>query len=204
MVTKLRADGFNIRTLDLGGGLGVPYVHDDNAIVPTPKAYGDMVRRTVGHLGCKLAFEPGRIIAGNAGILVTRVIYVKDTEDQRFIIVDAGMNDLVRPAMYDANHDVLTVTEPRLKDVLQPVEIVGPVCETADRFTKESYLPPIKPGDLLAILTAGAYGAVMSSSYNTRPLVPEVMVRSEEFFAIRRRPHFEEMIALEGLPPWLK
>ena len=202
LVLMLRADGFDIRNLDLGGGLGIPYLHKRGETPPSPEAYGEMVRRTVGDLGCKLAFEPGRVIAGNAGILVSRVIFVKETVDRRFVIVDAGMNDLVRPAMYDVHHDVLTVVEPPLTKALQPADIVGPVCETSDRFAQDCYLPAVKAGDLMAFLTAGAYGAVMASTYNTRPLVPEVLVDSGKFAVVRRRPTFEEMTALEQPPQW--
>lgn len=202
LVVMLRADGFDIRTVDLGGGLGVPYAHKDKTNPPSPQEYGEMVRRTVGDLGCKLAFEPGRVITGNAGILVTRVTFVKEAVDRRFVIVDAGMNDLIRPAMYDAHHDVLTVVEPPLTEALRTADIVGPVCETGDRFTKDCYLPAMKSGDLMAFLTAGAYGAVMASSYNTRPLVPEVLVDGSKFAVVRRRPSFEEMIALEQPPHW--
>ncbi len=202
LVLMLRADGFDITHLDLGGGLGVPYVHSSGEIPPSPDAYGQMVRRTVGGLGCKLAFEPGRVIAGNAGVLVAGVTSVKITPERRFVILDAGMNDLVRPAMYDAHHDILPVVEPPLTETLEPADIVGPVCETSDRFAQDRRLPPIAAGDLMAFLTAGAYGAVMASDYNARPLVPEVLVDADKFAVVRRRPSFEDMIALEQTPTW--
>lgn len=203
LVLMLRAEDFDIRHLDLGGGLGVPYAHQDGEVPPSPEAYGEMVQRTVGGLGCKVAFEPGRVIAGNAGILVASVTSVKETADRRFVVLDAGMNDLVRPAMYDAHHDVLTVAEPPLDESLQPADIVGPVCETSDRFAQDRRLPNVNAGELMAFLTAGAYGAVMASSYNARPLVPEVLVDGGKFAVVRRRPTFEEMTALEQSPNWL-
>ncbi len=203
LVVSLRAEGFDIRHIDLGGGLGVPYDRTDTKSPPTPAAYGAMVKRTVGGLGCKLAFEPGRLIVGNAGILVTQVIAMKATPTRRFAIVDAGMNDLIRPAMYGAHHDILPVAEAAPGTGTIPMDVVGPVCESADRFAQGRPLPPLKAGDLLAIMTAGAYGAAMASTYNARPLVPEVLVRDRRFALVRRRPGFEEMVALERLPDWL-
>ena len=203
LVLMLRGDAFDIRNLDLGGGLGVSYVHKRTETPPSPEAYGKMVRQIVGDLGCKLAFEPGRVIAGNAGILVARVIAVKEVVDRCFVIVDAGMNDLIRPAMYDAHHDAITVIEPPLNEALRPADVVGPVCETSDRFTQNCYLPAMKTGDLMTFLTAGAYGAVMASTYNARPLVPEVLVDGGRFAVVRRRPTFEEMTALEQPPHWV-
>lgn len=203
LVLMLRADGFEIRHLDLGGGLGVPYDHSSNRTPPSPEEYGAMVRRTVGDLGCKLTFEPGRLIAGNAGILVARVIALKESTSRRFVILDAGMNDLVRPAMYGARHEILTVAEAPPSSTFSPMDVVGPVCETTDCFAKAYPLPDLKAGDLVAFLTAGAYGAAMASSYNARPLVPEVMVSGREFAVIRRRPTFDEMVALEQLPSWI-
>ena len=202
LVLMLRADGIDITHLDLGGGLGVPYSHSSSETPPSPDAYGEMVRRTVGDLGCKLAFEPGRVIAGNAGVLVASVTSVKETPERRFVILDAGMNDLVRPAMYDAHHDILPVVEPSSTDSLDLADIVGPVCETSDRFAQDRRLPSLASGDLMAFLTAGAYGAVMASSYNSRPLIPEVLVDEGKFAVVRRRPSFEEMIALEQAPAW--
>lgn len=202
LVLMLRAENFDIRTLDLGGGLGVPYVHSGGETPPSPDAYGEMVRRTVGDLKCKLAFEPGRVIAGNAGILVAGVTSMKITPSRRFVILDAGMNDLIRPAMYDAHHDIVPVTEPQMTEALEPADIVGPVCETSDRFAQDRRLPEMKSGDLMAFLTAGAYGAVMASGYNSRPMVPEVLVEADRFAVVRRRPTFEEMMALEQAPSW--
>ncbi len=203
LVVMLRADGINISHVDLGGGLGVPYDHASNVSPPSPAAYGDMVRRVLGDLGCKLAFEPGRLIVGNAGILVTRVILMKDGASRRFVVVDAGMNDLVRPAMYGARHEIIPVLEAPPSPGAGPVDVVGPVCETSDRFAQDYRLPPLKAGDLLAVMTAGAYGAVMSSSYNARPLIPEVLVQGDRYAVVRRRPTLAEMTALEQLPPWL-
>ena len=203
LVVMLRADGIDIRHLDLGGGLGVPYDHTSNTTPPSPEAYGAMVKRAVGDLGCALTFEPGRLIVGNAGILVSEVITLKESTTRKFVIVDAAMNDLVRPAMYGARHDIIPVKEARAGDVAA-VDVVGPVCETTDIFAKGYALPPLAPGDLVAFLTAGAYGAVMASTYNARPLIPEVMVQGDHFAVIRRRPTFAEMTALEQLPPWIE
>jgi diaminopimelate decarboxylase len=201
LVAMLRADGIDIRHVDLGGGLGVPYEHAA-AAPPLPSAYGEIVRRVFGGLGCALAFEPGRVIVGNAGILVSRVTLMKEGTTRRFAVVDAGMNDLVRPAMYDAHHDVMTVAESRGE--LQPADVVGPVCETSDRFAQGVPLPNLAAGDLIALMTAGAYGASMSSTYNARPLVPEVLVNGDQFAVVRRRPTYAEMAALEQRPPWQK
>lgn len=203
LVAKLRANGFLINHLDLGGGLGVPYDHTSNVHPPSPAEYGAMVKRTLGDLGCKMMFEPGRLIVGNAGILVTRVISTKQTTSRRFVIVDAGMNDLVRPAMYGAYHEILPVVEAPPSPGATVADIVGPVCETTDRFAQDYRLPQLAAGDLLAILTTGAYGAVMASTYNARPLVPEVLVNGNQYAVVRRRPTIEEMTALESLPPWL-
>ncbi|TAL03413.1 MAG: diaminopimelate decarboxylase [Rhodospirillaceae bacterium] len=201
LVALLRADGIDIRHVDLGGGLGVPYDHASPP-PPTPAAYGDMVRRVFGNLGCALAFEPGRLIVGNAGILVTCVTLIKEGTSHRFTVVDAGMNDLVRPAMYDAHHDVMTIAQPRTAETVA-TDVVGPVCESSDRFARSVLLPILAPGDLIAFMTAGAYGSSMSSTYNSRPLVPEVLVKGDRFAVVRRRPSFDEMTALEQLPPWI-
>ena len=203
LTLQLRAEGFEINHLDLGGGLGVPYDHLSNTQPPSPAEYGDMVRRVLGDLGCKLSFEPGRVIVGNAGIMVAKVVVMKDSPGKRFAIVDAGMNDLVRPAMYGALHEILPVIESPLSPGTTLVDVVGPVCETSDRFAQDYPLPPLKTGDLVAFMTAGAYGAAMSSTYNSRPLIPEVMVQGTHFAVVRRRPLIEEMLALEQLPPWL-
>lgn len=203
MIETLRADGIDIRHLDLGGGLGIPYDHANSTAPPSPEAYGEMVKRTVGDLGCKLTFEPGRILVGNAGIMVARVVAIKESSTRRFVIVDAGMNDLVRPAMYGARHEIIPVTEAPTSSAYEPVDVVGPVCETTDCFAKNYHLPPLKAGDLVAFLSAGAYGAAMASTYNARPLVPEVMVAGDQYAVIRRRPTFEEMTLLEQTPPWM-
>jgi diaminopimelate decarboxylase len=202
LTVALRADGHDIRRLDLGGGLGIPYSRS-NEVPPLPSDYGAMVRRTVGHLGCEVEIEPGRLIAGNAGVLLSRVIWVKAGEDRTFVILDAAMNDLIRPAMYGAHHDIVPVVEPPAGVAMAPVDVVGPVCETGDTFARARPLPPVAEGDLVAFRSAGAYGAVMASEYNARPLVPEVLVRGDQFAVIRARPTYEEMIAKDSLPPWL-
>lgn len=202
LVQMLRADGIPIDHLDLGGGLGVPYDHGAEP-PPLPTEYAAMVKRTLGELGCSFTFEPGRLIVGNAGIMVSRVIACKEGASRRFVIVDAAMNDLVRPAMYGARHEILPVHERPMASPVQPVDVVGPVCETADRFAQDYRLPSLDRGDLVAFMTAGAYGAVMSSTYNARPLIPEVMVKGSAYAVVRRRPTFEQMMALEQLPPWL-
>lgn len=198
----LRADGHDIRRLDLGGGLGIPYARS-NAAPPLPVEYGRMIKDTVGHLGCEIEIEPGRLIAGNAGILVSKVIYLKQGEDRQFLILDAAMNDLIRPAMYDAWHEIVPLREPEPGVEQTPHDIVGPVCETGDTFAKARMMPPLKAGDLVAFRSAGAYGAVMASEYNTRPLVPEVLVRDDKFAVIRARPTFDEIINRDTIPPWL-
>ena len=199
----LRADGHDIRRLDLGGGLGIPYERSNTA-PPLPVEYGEMVKRTVGHLGCEIEIEPGRLIAGNAGILVAGVIYVKKGEGRDFLIIDAAMNDLIRPAMYSAYHDILPVIEPEAGVDLRPIDIVGPVCESGDTFTRQRPMPPVKANDLVAFRSAGAYGAVMSSEYNSRLLIPEVLVNEHQFAVIRPRPTFDEMINRDTIPEWLK
>jgi diaminopimelate decarboxylase len=201
LAQALRAEGHPIQRLDLGGGLGIPYQAGSNAMPPLPAAYAAMARRTVGHLGLKLVLEPGRLLVGNAGILLARVIYVK-TEGRRFVIIDAAMNDLIRPSMYDAWHDVAPVREPR-GEAAEPADIVGPICESADVLAANRPVPPLAPDDLIAIRSAGAYGAVMSSTYNTRALAPEVLVKGAEFAVVRRRQTLDELIALDALPPWL-
>lgn len=198
----LRADGHEIKRLDLGGGLGIPYERSNEA-PPLPLEYGALIKRCVGHLGCEVEIEPGRLISGNAGIMVSKVIYVKSGEDRQFLILDGAMNDLVRPSMYGAYHDILPVKEPVPGGELLPYDIVGPVCESGDTFAKQRPMPPLVAGDLVAFRSAGAYGAVMASEYNTRPLIPEVMVKGDQFAVIRQRPSFEEMIKRDTLPAWL-
>ena len=200
LVLMLRADGISLRRLDLGGGLGVPYDHE---IPPVPADYAAIVRENLADLGCQLVFEPGRLLVGNAGMLVSRVIYVKEGATRTFIICDAAMNDLVRPAMYDAFHDILPVVQPAADAESRPVDVVGPVCESGDTFAKQRSLPPLQPDDLIAFATAGAYGATMSSTYNTRPLVPEVLVKGDEFSVVRARPSYEQMLAQDSIPGWL-
>ncbi len=199
----LRADGHTIRRLDLGGGLGIPYERSNTA-PPLPAEYGALIKRTLGHLGCEIEIEPGRLIAGNAGILVSEVIYVKSGEGRDFLILDAAMNDLIRPAMYSAYHDILPVVEPDPGTEQQPYDIVGPVCESGDTFTKNRPMPPIGAGELVAFRSAGAYGAVMASEYNTRPLIPEVLVHEHQFAVIRARPTFDEIINRDTIPEWLE
>jgi len=198
----LRADGHDIRRLDLGGGLGIPYVRDNSA-PPLPIEYGAMVRETLGHLGCEIEIEPGRLIAGNAGVLVAQVIYVKEGADRRFLILDAAMNDLIRPAMYGAWHDIVPLDEPAAGAELHPYDVVGPVCESGDTFARARMLPALGENALVAFRSAGAYGAVMASEYNSRPLVPEVMVDRHNFAVIRPRPGFDEMLARDTIPEWL-
>lgn len=198
----LRADGHEISRLDLGGGLGIPYERS-NAAPPLPVEYGQLVRDTLGHLGCEIEIEPGRLIAGNAGLMVCKVIYIKSGEDREFLILDGAMNDLIRPAMYDAWHDIVPLVEPAPGIEQRPYDVVGPVCESGDTFAKGRMMPPVAAGDLVAFRSAGAYGAVMSSEYNSRPLIPEVLVRGNQFAVIRRRPTYEEMIARDSIPEWL-
>ena len=198
----LRADGHTISRLDLGGGLGIPYTRGNEA-PPLPQEYGALIKRTVGHLGCEIEIAPGRLISGNAGLLVSRVIYVKSGEGRDFLILDGAMNDLIRPAMYDAHHDIIPVLEPRAGVEQRPYDIVGPVCESGDTFAKGRMMPPVKADDLVAFRSAGAYGAVMASEYNSRPLVPEVLVQADQFAVIRARPTYDEMISRDTIPEWL-
>jgi diaminopimelate decarboxylase len=201
-VGALRADGHTIKHLDLGGGLGIPY-REDNEPPPDPSAYAAIVKRATAGLGCKLIFEPGRLILGNAGILLTRVLYVKRGEAKTFVIVDAGMNDLVRPTLYEAHHDIKSVREDPVGAPRIVADVVGPVCESGDFLALERSLPEPQPGDLLALMTAGAYGAVQAGTYNSRPLVPEVLVRAGEWAIVRPRVTAEQLIALDRPPPWL-
>ena len=202
LTRALRSDGHAITRLDLGGGLGIPYRRDNNA-PPLPIEYGQVIRETVGDLGCEIEIEPGRNIVGNAGILLSEVIYVKEGEGRDFLIVDAAMNDLARPAMYGAHHDIVPVREPAVGAPVRPFDVVGPVCESGDTFQKGAHLPEMAAGDLIAFRSAGAYGAVMASEYNSRPLVPEVLVSGDHFAVIRARPTYEEMLARDSIPEWL-
>jgi diaminopimelate decarboxylase len=202
LTEALRADGHTIKRLDLGGGLGIPYERSNDA-PPLPLEYGAMVKETLGHLGCEIEIEPGRLIAGNAGIMVSKVIYVKDGEDRKFMIVDGAMNDLIRPAMYEAHHDIIPVIEATPGEEPATYDIVGPVCETGDTFAKARVMAEVAPEDLVAFRSAGAYGAVMASEYNTRPLIPEVLVKGDQFAVIRPRPTFDEIINRDTIPEWL-
>ncbi|MEM1130072.1 MAG: diaminopimelate decarboxylase [Pseudomonadota bacterium] len=202
LTRQLRAEGHDIRRLDLGGGLGIPYTNS-NEPPPLPREFGALIRRTVGDLGCEIEIEPGRLIAGNAGILVSRVIYVKSGDDRDFLILDAAMNDLIRPSMYDAYHDIIPVAEHPAGADLSPFDIVGPVCETGDTFARARPMPSLRTGDLVAFRSAGAYGAVMASEYNSRPLVPEVLVSGADWAVIRPRPTVDEMIARDHVPDWV-
>jgi diaminopimelate decarboxylase len=202
LTEALRADGHDIRRLDLGGGLGIPYTRSNEA-PPLPVEYGQLIKDTVGHLGCEIEIEPGRLVVGNAGILVSEVIYLKAGEGRDFLILDAAMNDLIRPAMYDAYHDIVPVREPQPGAEQAAYDIVGPVCESGDTFAKARMMPALAQGDLVAFRSAGAYGAVMASEYNTRPLVPEVLVHGHQFAVIRARPTFDEIINRDTIPEWL-
>ena len=202
LARDLMADGHRLHHIDVGGGLGIPYREDDPP-PPDPRAYAEVVGRHTQDLGLKVIFEIGRLIAGNAGILVTRVMYVKHGEGRTFVIVDAGMNDLIRPTLYDAHHDIRPVAEasPGARPIV--ADVVGPVCESGDYLAQDRALPPVREGDLLAVMTAGAYGAVQAGTYNTRPLVPEVMVNGADHAIVRPRPSYEELIGLDTLPHWL-
>ena len=200
-VRTLRADGHTISHVDLGGGLGIPYHDGDEP--PDPAAYAAVVKRATHDLGCMLIFEPGRLIVGNAGILVTRVLYVKRGEAKTFVVVDAAMNDLIRPTLYDAHHEIRPVAEASASARRITADVVGPVCESGDFLALGRDMPEPKSGDLLAVLSAGAYGAVQAGTYNTRPLVPEVLVRGGEWAVVRPRLEVDALIALDRLPPWL-
>ncbi len=198
-VELLRSDGHNITQLDLGGGLGITY---DAEIAPSPAEYGKMVKEIVGHLGCNVSFEPGRLIAGNAGVLITQVIFIKEGINRKFCIIDAAMNDLIRPTLYNAYHDIVPVVEAPTGAEQLTMDIVGPICESGDYLAKGRKMAALSNGDLLAVRTAGAYAAVMASVYNSRPLVPEVLVHGDTYSVIRRRWTVEDMIALETFPEW--
>ena len=197
----LIAQGVPLKRLDVGGGLGAPY-RPDQPDPPSPAAYAAMLAETVGQLGLPLMLEPGRVLVANAGILLARVIYVKQGAARRFVILDAAMNDLIRPAMYDGYHALEPVSEPASNAVFAPADIVGPVCESGDTFARERPLPPLVAGDLVAFRTAGAYGAVMASTYNSRPLVPEVLVSGPDWAVIRPRQSYEEMMGADRFAPW--
>jgi diaminopimelate decarboxylase len=200
-VRMLRADGHTIEHVDLGGGLGIPYQEDQQP--PHPDAYAAMVKRATRDLDCMLIFEPGRLLVGNAGILLTRVLYLKRGEAKTFVIVDAAMNDLVRPTLYDAHHEIMPVREPAAGDKLLVADVVGPVCESGDFLALDRRMPEPRSGDLIAVMSAGAYGAVQAGTYNSRALVPEVLVREGEWALIRPRLELDQLIARDRLPPWL-
>jgi diaminopimelate decarboxylase len=201
-VQTLRSDGHTISHVDFGGGLGIPY-HADRQAPPLPSAYAEMVKRVTHNLGCTLVFEPGRLIVGNAGILVTRVIYVKRGDAKNFVIIDAAMNDLIRPTLYEAHHDILPVRAVSQDAPTITADVVGPVCESGDYLALGRSMPAPKAGDLLAIMTAGAYGAVQSGTYNTRALVPEVLVKADRFAVVRPRVEVDALIAMDRPAPWL-
>jgi diaminopimelate decarboxylase len=201
-VGVLRADGHAISHIDIGGGLGIPH-RDDNDIPPDPTAYAALAKRATHNLGCRLILEPGRLIVGNAGILITRVLYVKRGDAKTFVVVDAGMNDLIRPTLYDAHHDIRPVREAKPGAGRIIADVVGPVCESGDFFALDRSIVPPQAGDLYALMTAGAYGATQAGTYNSRPLIPEVLVRQEEWALVRPRQTLEELIALDRLPTWL-
>ncbi|MBL8773375.1 MAG: diaminopimelate decarboxylase [Phenylobacterium sp.] len=200
LVERIRAEGLHLERLDLGGGLGVPYFNQPEP--PSPAAYAQMIARATQGLDVQFAFEPGRMIAANAGVLLARVTHVHERpEGRRFLVLDAAMNDLLRPAMYDAFHDIRPV-KPRPGDTLA-YDVVGPVCETGDTFTRDRMLAPLEAGDLVAFMTAGAYGAAMASEYNSRLLAPEVLVRGDRYAVVRPRPTYEDMLDRERMAPWL-
>jgi diaminopimelate decarboxylase len=201
-VRTLRTDGHHIEHVDLGGGLGIPY-REDNEPPPDPAAYAAVVKRSTRDLGCKLIFEPGRMLVGNAGILVAQVIFVKRGEAKTFVIVDAAMNDLIRPTLYEAHHDIRPVKEVVPAAPRHRADVVGPVCETGDYLALDRDLPELKSGDLVALMTAGAYGAVQAGTYNTRPLIPEVMVNGDQWAVVRPRLDADALIALDRMPNWL-
>lgn len=201
LARRLRERGFAISRVDFGGGLGVPY--KDSEDPDSPMIYAQQAREVLGKLDVQLILEPGRLIAGNAGVLISRVEYIKERDGRTFVILDAGMNDLMRPALYGAHHEVLPVRTPAMGAPRRAVDLVGPICESTDRFAKDRPMPPLAEGDLVAFMTAGAYGATLSSQYNSRPLVAEALVRGDACVVVRRRPTFDEMIALERAPDWI-
>lgn len=202
LVESLRGDGHTISHVDIGGGLGIPY-KDDNNPPPLPDAYAHIVKNELKSLNCKIVTEPGRLIVGNAGILVTEVLYVKDGGEKSFVIVDAAMNDLIRPTLYEAYHGIRPVVQPSADALRIKADVVGPVCETGDYLALDREMAEPEPGDLIAVSSAGAYGAVQAGTYNSRLLVPEVLVSGDQFHVIRPRGTYEELIALDSVPAWL-
>ncbi len=204
LIHELRQDGHAIDRIDLGGGLGIPYYEDgEGDDLPSPADYGAMVKDVIGDLDCRVIVEPGRVIMGNAGILVAQVIYVKEGPSRRFLIVDAAMNDLIRPSLYSAHHAIEPVRQPEPGAVREAMDVVGPICESGDTFARQRLLPPVGPGELIAFRSAGAYGAVMASSYNARPLIPEVLVSGDAFAVVRRRIEVADLLGFESMPEWL-
>lgn len=203
LIKALRADGHTIDHVDLGGGLGIPYI-DDNNPPPHPDAYAQVVKKHVDALDCEIMFEPGRLIAGNAGLLITKVEYVKPADGKTFVIIDAAMNDLIRPTLYDAEHTIKPVVEPTSSDLWPLVDLVGPVCETGDYIAKDRSFPKVAENDLLAVFSAGAYGAVQAGTYNSRLLIPEVLVKGDQYHVVRPRPSIDDLIALDSRPPWFE
>ncbi len=202
LVHALRKAGHKISHVDVGGGLGIPY-HGDNSPPPDPNAYAAVVKEKVAALNCDLILEPGRMIAGNAGILVTQLEYIKQSGKQTFYIVDAGMNDLIRPTLYEGHHEIVPVVEPAKNASQVTADVVGPVCESGDYLAKSRALPQMAQGDLMAVMSAGAYGAVMASTYNSRALIPEILVDGNRYHAIRPRQSITELIALDSVPDWI-
>jgi diaminopimelate decarboxylase len=202
-VGVLRADGHAIDHVDLGGGLGIPY-RRDNQPPPNPEGYAEIVRRRTKMLGCAVVLEPGRLIVGNAGVLVTSVLYVKNGPGKTFVIVDAAMNDLIRPTLYDAHHEILPVMEARPSTRRLKVDVVGPICESGDYLAQNREIAEVAAGDLLAVMSAGAYGAVQAGTYNSRLLIPEVLVNGADYAIVRARPSYEDLIGLDKIPPWLE
>lgn len=201
LIHRLRAAGHTIASFDIGGGLGIPY-GNNAAVPPPPSEYAALVKRLTADLNVEMIFEPGRMIAGNSGVLVSEVLYVKRGEDRDFLIIDAAMNDLLRPALYDAFHEIEPVVQPDL-NAMETYDVVGPICESGDTFTKGREMPKLESGDLIVLHSAGAYGAAQSSQYNTRPLVPEVLVKGDTYAVIRARPSVEDILKTESLPNWL-
>lgn len=204
LVAALRADGHTIKRIDLGGGLGIPYGDTgDEHTPPSPGEYGQMIKSVVGDLGCHIVVEPGRVIMGNAGVMVARIVYLKEGATRTFAIVDAAMNDLIRPTLYNAFHTIAAVAEPPAGTELRKMDVVGPVCESGDIFGSDRLLPGMESGDLLVFRTAGAYGAVQASAYNSRPLIPEVMVKGDAFALVRERISTDDMLSRESVPDWM-
>lgn len=202
LVEALRRQGHEIKKLDLGGGLGIPY-KDGGKTPPHPQEYAKMIVEMIKHLKCELVLEPGRLIAGNAGILVSEVVFLKDTPARKFLVIDAAMNDLMRPSLYDAFHEIIPVLEPEKQVAQEVVDVVGPVCETTDVFGRNRMIPILNSSDLIAIRSSGAYGAVMSNTYNSRPLIAEVMVKGKEFAVIRKRQTYSQLLNLDKIPSWV-